>query len=98
MPYVLIWTGWGLGTVALGVLGYLLRTTIGSTYSGVVGFIIAAILNLLFVKLVENMEITRDGRTMTRAQESTLFFMPLHYWTYIFVLFAIVEFARVALR
>jgi hypothetical protein len=92
MPYVLIWSGWGLWTLAIAVVELLLRSVIGIGLPFIdIGFVFAAILNLLFVRMLESTHITRNGRTMTRAQESTLFFMPLHYWTYIFIVFAIVR-------
>jgi len=94
-PFVLIWSGWGLGTLAIGILGYLVGPSVG--LGQVFSLLLAGALNFFFVRLLDGIDVTRNGRTFTRAEESTLFFMPLHYWTYIFLVLGIGLSAGVAL-
>jgi hypothetical protein len=82
--FVLIWSGWGLVTAGIGLLGFFVFPRLGLGF--LVGFILAALLNFLFVRWLETQWVSRNGRTFTRAQESTLFLIPLHYWTYLFVI------------
>jgi hypothetical protein len=84
MPYAIVWSGWGLLTLALGAVAFLSIGVFGVAGRSP-GFFLAALLNFGLVMLLGRLEIERNGRYITRAQESTLFFMPLHYWTYIFL-------------
>ncbi|PTW60389.1 hypothetical protein C8N35_10410 [Breoghania corrubedonensis] len=89
----IIWSGWGICTLAIGFLGAfiaaLLGRALGFPAAIAIGFGIAALGNYFLARWRNDPSRQRElvdpqsGETVVLKDRSTLFFIPIAAWTYI---------------
>ncbi len=97
---MIIWTGWGIISLVLLVIGLLMgEQHIGGTYGDAIGVLIAAGINFGIARKVNNPEKDRilidenTGERVAIKNRSTLFWIPMEWWSGIMILLAVVNLA-----
>lgn len=95
---MVIWSGWGFITAILFVVGIFVGiTVIGDEYGAVVGLVLMAIINFLIGRALNNPTKDRivvdqdSGERIALKKRSTLFFIPMQWWSVVMIVFAVID-------
>lgn len=107
IPDLLIWSGWGLVTGAILGIGILfgikvLGPEIGLEYGGALGLTLAAAVNFPIGRFLNNPNKDRivvdevTGERLALKKRSTLFFIPMQWWSVIALILVVINVLNLA--
>ena len=96
---MIVWSGWGFLAVVIAIAGAVIgQIVLGDRYGIGIGFLLAAAVNFMVGRKLNNPsndKIVVDEQTGERIalkSRSTLFFIPMEYWSILLVGVAVISF------